>query len=91
MLLEGWSSTLLSQLAYIPVFIDRLKKKQPNFFQKSIHYKWRNVAGHTDSLEDRNYITPPQESDKCQKDCLEMKECDEERDKDYFMDANLIG
>ena len=33
-------------------------------------------------------ITPPQVSNKCQKDCLEMKEYDEEKDKDYyFIDA----
>jgi hypothetical protein len=67
--------------------IDRLKKRKPSFFPESVHYKRRTVA---ESLEDHDYITPSQvESDK---DCLQMKEYEEEKDKDYyFMDANLVG
>ena len=67
----------------------RLKIKQLNFFQISIHYKRRNEAS---GIEDHDLVAPPQAPDKHLEDSLEMKECVDEKDKDYyFMEANLIG
>ena len=67
----------------------RLRKQDKLNF--SVIPKRRHVIGNSESLEDHDYVTAP-DKPVADEDCLEMKEYDEEKDKDYyFMDANLIG
>ena len=54
--------------------------------------KRRNVTGRLESLEDRVAASLESYKPVGEKECLEMEECDADKDKDYyFMDANLIG
>ena len=67
----------------------RSKNQQLRLFHKSIHYKRRHVSAQSDSLQDHDYTAAPI---KTEDECIELKEYDEDKDKDYyFMDTTQLG
>ena len=76
---------------YVALFIMfcRSKNLQIRLFHKPIHHKLHRVLARSGSLGDHDYTPAPI---KTEKECIELKENEEEKDKDYyFMDTSLLG
>ena len=69
----------------------RSKKQKFRLFHKPIHYKPRQELDRSGSSGDEDYTSPPAAA-KTKIECIELKQNEEEKDKDYyFMDTSLLG